>query len=90
MFRILSRVVVVSVFAVSLNILAVPAAQARPHEGNVVSASRSWVEEAVSWLNKVLRIQDKVAQQEAKKKMNRKTANSGPCIDPMGNPRPCP
>jgi hypothetical protein len=86
MFRLLSRVVVVSVVALSLNIAVVPAAEARPHQSGkaVSSATRSWTEEAMEWLNRILGTRTKP---QTPKKM---TAHSGPCIDPLGNPRPCP
>lgn len=85
MFRFLSRVVVVSVFALTLNIAVVPAAQARPHEAGKAApgAIKSWTEEAMEWLNRILGTQTKT--QSPKKT----TANSGPCIDPLGGSRPC-
>jgi len=86
MFRLLSRVVVVSVVTLSLNFAVVPAAQARSNDsGKAVSGTiRNWTEDAVVWLNRILGMRTKP---QTPKKM---TAHSGPCIDPMGNPRPCP
>lgn len=87
MFRFFSRVVVVSVVALSLNIVVVPAAQARIQvDRKTVSASDgSCVDQAMEWLNQILG--KKKSRKDSKKKA---TANGGGCIDPLGNPRPCP
>ncbi len=97
MFRLLSRVVVVSVFALSLNVALTPAAHAKPNDmGRVESGtSRSWMDAAVDWLNTVLGRQPAIeaAQASTKKRVTvdgGATTNGGPCIDPLGNPRPCP
>jgi len=87
MFRLLSRVVVVSVFALSLNFAMVPAAQARVQVARTAAVSNTdgrCVEQAMEWLNRILG-KDK-AQKGPKKKV---TANDGCGIDPLGNPRPC-
>ena len=86
MFRSISRVVVVSVFALSLNFAVVPAAQARIQTAKttVSNTNGRCVEQAMEWLNRILGKQK--AQKGPKKKA---TANDGGCIDPMGNPRPC-
>jgi hypothetical protein len=89
MFRFLSRVVVVSVFALSLNIAIVPAAQAKPLDsGRVVSGmSNGWVDAALNWLNWFLgQPKTKDAGHGPKKVI---AADGGVCIDPLGNPRPC-
>lgn len=85
MFRFFSRVVVVSVFALSLNIAVVPAAEARMQQPRMAVAhvDGSCVEQAMEWLDRVL---GKKARKSPKKKV---TAGDGGCIDPMGNPRPC-
>lgn len=87
MFRIFSRVVVVSVFALSLNIAMVPAAQARIEvtRAAVSTPDSSCVDQAMEWLNRVL---GKERIQKSPKK--KATAHGGGCIDPLGNPRPCP
>jgi hypothetical protein len=87
MFRFFSRVVVVSVFAFSLNFATVPAAQAKPSEGGrtATNVSRTWVQEAVEWLERVLGKQEKGSQDPKKLTAN----DGGVCIDPMGNPKPC-
>jgi hypothetical protein len=85
----ISRVVVVSVFALSLNIATVPAAQAKPFEaGRVASGmSRGWVNAAMDWLNWFLgQPKDKDKTQGSKKVI---AADGGICIDPLGNPKPC-
>lgn len=84
MFRFISRVVVVSVFALSLNFVVVPAAEARPQGSGkaVPSATRSWTDQAMEWLNRIL------GTKQGPKKI---TANDGGvCIDPNGRPKPCP
>ena len=85
MFRFFSRVVVVSVFALSLNIAMVPAAQARMQVAKeaVSKPGSSCVDQAMSWLNQIL---GKKRTQKGPKKV---TAGDGGCIDPMGNPKPC-
>ena len=88
MLHSISRVVVVSVVALSLNIAMVPAVHAKPHESATSmakGASGIWMEEAMNLVNRLLG-KDNTTPQGLKKK----TANSGPCIDPMGNPKPCP
>jgi hypothetical protein len=90
----ISRVVVVSVFALSLNIATVPAAQAKPHEpgrATTSTSSRSLVNQAMEWMNMLLGRQMKNTTQSARKPYDGGgTTKGGPCIDPMGNPRPCP
>jgi hypothetical protein len=88
MFRFLSRVVVVSVFALSLNIAIVPAAQAKPFESGKVDSgmSRGWVDEALDWLNRFLGHPVKDKNQGPKQVV---ANDGGVCIDPMGNPKPC-
>lgn len=87
MFHFISRVVVVSVFALSLNFAVVPAAQARIQTAKKAAVSNKdgrCVEQAMEWLNRIL------GQEKAKKDSKKKvTATGGGCIDPMGNPKPC-
>ena len=86
MFHFISRVVVVSVFSLSLNFTVVPAAQARIQVDNkaVSNTDSRCVEQAMEWLNRIL------GKEKAKKGPNKKaTANGGGCIDPMGNPKLC-
>lgn len=95
MFRFLSRVVVASVFALSLNITLAPAAHATPNESGRVDSgtSRSWVDAAVDWLNQFLGRQVQDSAQSSKKVIafdSSSTTDGGSCIDPWGNPRPCP
>ena len=81
----LFRVVVVSVFAFSLNFVAVPAAQARmqaPPKA-AVSTNETCMDQAMAWLNQIL------GKEQARKAKKKLTANDGGCIDPMGNPKPC-
>ena len=91
MFRFLSRVVVVSVFALSLNIAVVPAAQAKPFESGRVNSgmSKGWVDAALDWLNWFLgqpKDKTKDAGHGPKKVI---ASDGGVCIDPLGNPKPC-
>lgn len=86
MFRFLSRVVVVSVFALSLNIVVVPAAEARMQVSRQVSTvDQGCVEKAMEWLNQVLGKEPKGSKKNPKKV----TAGDGCGIDPLGNPKPC-
>ncbi|MEA2559717.1 MAG: hypothetical protein QOH06_1221 [Acidobacteriota bacterium] len=86
MFHFISRVVVVSVFALSLNFAVVPAAQARIQTARptVTNTDGRCVEQAMEWLNRILGKEK--AQKGPKKKI---TAKDGCLIDPFGNPRPC-
>lgn len=91
MFRFLSRVVVVSVFALSLNIAVVPAAQAKSFESGKASVgmSKGWVNAALDWLNWLLgqpKDRSKAGSQGPKKVI---ASDGGVCIDPLGNPKPC-
>lgn len=87
MSHFISRVVVVSVFALSLNFAVVPAAQARIQvERKAVSnTDEGCVKQAMEWLDRILG-KEKV-QKSPKKKA---TANGGGCIDPLGRPIQCP
>lgn len=89
MFRFLSRVVVVLVFALSLNLVVVPAAQAKQSESGRVDSrvSRGWVDVAVEWLNWFLGHGSKDKTTQGPKKVI--AADGGICIDPWGNPKPC-
>lgn len=87
----ISRVVVVSVFALSLNIAVVPAAQAKPFKSGKADSrmSKGWVDAAFDWLNWFLgqpKDSSKDAGQGPKKVI---AADGGVCIDPLGNPKPC-
>lgn len=85
----IGRVVVVCVFALSLNIATVPAAQAKPVESAKVDsgASKGWVDAAVSWLNWFLGQPKDGSKAQGPKKVI--AADGGQCIDPWGNPKPC-
>lgn len=88
MLHSISRVVVVSVVALSLNFAVAPAVHAKPHESAATTAkgaNRTWMEEAVKLVNQLLGKGYTVPQG-----LKKKTGNGGPCIDPMGNPKPCP
>lgn len=86
MFRFISRVVVVSVFALSLNFTVVPAAQARiqTERPAVSNTDGRCVGQAMEWLNRIL---GKESSRKAPKK--KATANDGCGIDPFGHPKPC-
>lgn len=85
MFHFISRVVVVSVVALSLNFVVVPAAQAKVQVPRtaVSNADKSCMDQAMELLNRVL---GNKARKSPKKKV---TSNDGCGIDPFGNPRPC-
>ena len=87
MLHSISRVVVVSVVALSLNIAVAPAVHAKPHEtatSTVKGVNKTWMEEAMNLVNRILGKENTPPQG-----LKKKTGNSGPCIDPMGNPKPC-
>ena len=84
MYHFISRVVVVSVFALSLNFAVVPAAEARIQVSKQVSkADQGCVEKAMEWLNQVLGKE----QKGSKKNLKKLTANDGCTIDPFGHPK---
>lgn len=88
MFRFFSRVVVVSVVALSLNFAVVPAAEARVQTSNrqvSTAVDQGCVEKAMNWLNQVLGKEPKGVKKNRKKM----TGNDGCTIDPFGNPK-CP
>lgn len=87
MHHFISRVVVVSVFALSLNFAVVPAAQARIQVDSKAAVSNpddGCVKQAMEWLDRILGM--KKIEKTPKKKA---TANDGCTIDPLGNPK-CP
>ena len=88
----ISRVVVVSVFALSLNIATVPAAQAKPFESGKVSSgmSKGWVDAALDWLNEFLGQPKDGSKDKTQGPKKVIAADGGQCIDPWGNPKPCP
>lgn len=79
------RVVVVFLIAVALSIAAVPAVQAAPRDAPV---GRSWMEDAREWLSRLLG--NRELREEKKLSSGNRISNSGPCIDPLGRPKPCP
>ena len=85
MFHFISRVVVVSVFALSLNFAMVPAAQARIQVDRKAASNSDGrcVEQAMEWLNRIL------GKEKAQKGPKKVTANDGCGIDPFGHPKPC-
>lgn len=91
MFRFFSRVVVVSVFALSLNLALATPAQARQSEQRRDTAGTDVMERMVNWLSEHLgqRMQPVPVAKKVNPFDGRATANSGPCIDPWGNPKPC-
>jgi hypothetical protein len=92
MFRTVSRVLVVSVLALSLAVFFAPVAQARPHDAGVpaAAAQRSLIEEAISWLSSLWSQENQHATKSQTSNVLVYTTNGGSCIDPWGNPRPCP
>lgn len=93
MFVSMSRTVVAVVVALTLVLLSVPAAHARPIESSGPSIeSAGWVDAAMSWLSNLL-FRDQPASpaqpQSSFEAASTFTPMSGSCIDPEGSPRPC-
>jgi hypothetical protein len=87
MFRSIFRVVVVAVVVLSFTLSIAPVAQAGPLSFRApafASAGGGWLEAAVAWLS---RLTDGERQKPAPVLVKKAT---GSCIDPMGQPMPCP
>lgn len=84
MFLSLSRVAGVAVLSLSLTLSLAPVAHARPQStrATVVKAESSWLEGAAAWLAKWV-----TGEKPGMAIVNGAT---GSCIDPLGNPIPCP
>lgn len=95
MFRSMSRTAVVAVVALTLVLASVPAAQASPFGGPSLDTRAGWLDAALSWLSGLLSGQEAPSSQtfgsgfEAAISDDENTVQSGMCIDPAGNPRPC-
>lgn len=100
MFQSMSRFAAVAVVALTLVLLAAPAAQARSFDlaGPSLNAGPGWFDAALSWLGQVLFGEEQPAQQKAIANEvvpapdmdDYARLNTGSCIDPEGRPRPCP
>lgn len=101
MFRSMSRTAIVTVVAITLVLLSVPALHARPIErSGPAIESGSWMDAALSWLSNLLFGDQPTSQDQLQSTLEaaKETSNaddynyvqSGSCIDPEGRPRPCP
>jgi hypothetical protein len=95
----MSRTALVAVVAITLVLLAVPAAHARPVErtGPSIAAGSGWVDSALSWLTSLLFGNQPAAPQHAQSSLEIGIGVdlggflqplSGSCIDPEGRPKP--
>ncbi len=94
MFVSMSRTVAVAVVAITLVLLSVPAAHARPIErsGPSIETGAGWVDAALSWLNNLLFGDQPASPEQPQSSFDTAstfTPMSGSCIDPEGRPRPC-
>ena len=86
MFRSFFRVVVAAVIVLSVTLSVVPVAQAGPSSSRtpaLAHADGGWLEAAVAWLSRLTGERQKPAPVLMKRA-------TGSCIDPMGQPMPCP
>lgn len=103
MFLSLSRIASVTVVALVLVLMSVPAAQASPAglSGPSLDTNSGWFDVALSWLGSLLFGNENAAPQQPRSTFESSssifdprtggvlTPNSGSCIDPGGRPRPC-
>jgi len=99
MFASMSRTAVVAVVAITLVLLSVPAAQARPIERSrpSIEAGTGWVDAAFSWLNSLLFGNQPASPDRPQSSFEAASVTdpegflqpqSGSCIDPEGRPSP--
>lgn len=91
MFRFISRRAAVAAIALLFALVCIPAAQARSFEPAHQSfdLGTPWLDSALAWVSRLLGGEPVARPAKAKPTLNKATANSGSCIDPQGNPRPC-
>lgn len=94
--KLYSRSLAVGVVSAALLIAAAPAAQARPFDRHLVSHPASWFDAALTWLSDQL---VGAAHAPAARAPQTKLIPvskplpqpmTGSCIDPNGQPKPCP
>lgn len=92
MFRFTSRHAAAAVVAILFALVCIPAAEARSFgpAKTAFDLDTPWLDSAISLLSRFLGGAPEQPVRQAKPKLGKVTANSGSCIDPQGNPRPCP
>jgi hypothetical protein len=83
MFRSIFRVVVVAAVVLSFTLSMVPAAQAGSFHTPTLTNTGGWLGAAIAWLSRLSGEATKPAPVQVKRA-------TGSCIDPMGQPMPCP
>ena len=92
MLRLMFRVVVVASLVLNLTVFTVPSAQAGPSKAkaSAAKADPGVMQAALAWLSNLV---GGPKPKPSPKKPRSATANNstmtGPCIDPMGRPKPC-
>jgi hypothetical protein len=100
MFRSMSRTAIVAVVALTLVLLSVPAAHARPIErsGPSIEAGSGWIDAALSWLSSLLPGSQPASSDRPSSNVTAADGIPigglyrpmvGSCIDPEGRPKPC-
>ncbi len=89
MLRFMFRVVVVASVVLSLTVFTVPTAQAQPSKANVSAAKADpgLLQAALSWLGNLVTVQK--PKPKGPRSTTAKGKSTGPCIDPLGRPKPC-
>jgi hypothetical protein len=88
MFRSMFRVLVVASVVLSLTVFAVPSVQAEPSKTKApaVKSDPGLLQAVVSWLLGT----PKPKAPRSTTAAGQNKSSYGSCIDPLGNPRPCP
>ncbi len=87
MFRFMFRVAVVLSVVLGLTVFAIPTVQAGPSKitSSTAKADPGLLQKLIGWIN----LTSGQGQKGAKVTIP-KSRSTGPCIDPMGRPIPCP
>lgn len=91
MLRLMFRVVVVASVVLSLTVFTVPSAQAGPSKAKVSAAKAEpgVLQAALVWLGNLVNGPKPKPTPKGPKSITAKRSLNGPCIDPLGRPKPC-
>lgn len=94
MLRSMFRVLVVASVVLSLTVVTVPSVQAGQSNAKapVVKVDTGWLQAAIAWLNQLIKGPTPKPAPKGPRSTaaGQRSATYGSCIDPWGNPRPCP
>ena len=89
MLRLMFRVVVVASLVLGLTVFTVPSAHAGPSKAtaSAAKADPGVLQALVTWLSNL--VGGPKPAPKGPKSINAKGSLNGPCIDPLGRPKPC-